>query len=274
VATTARTRLVAFGLTIGGIGAIGVEALEPDPGPEAIRATTARGEAIELLVDVPPGSAPDARHPALVVAPGQAYPREAPLLAELARAAVDVGYVVFRFDWAYTSRGGVPSPARTDEREDLDAALARARSDPRVDPAAVTLAGKSMGSLVAHAAFREDPDLAALLLLTPIGVPARGDEGSAPGAALEGRYPGLADETRPVVITVGTEDSLCPGPSLAGALATWANPAVVPLVFPGDHGLEVERGTGPEARAASARNVTAAARANAAWLGEIAARRR
>lgn len=223
---------------------------DPAQAPDRFSVPTPRGAVVSVLTDVPAGRPP---FPALVVAPGAGYPAEAPLHAELAAAAVDAGYLVFRMDWAYWREGGNASPDLSDEREDLRTVLERVRTDPRVDPGRVTLAGKSLGSLVAHAVFAEDPALRALVLLTPLCVRA----GGAP--ALDERYPGLASEERPVVLLYGTADPACPGEVLAAALGERENVTV--LAVPGDHGLR----TGDEE--ADADNVRSAAASVVEALG-------
>jgi len=222
---------------------------------------TPRGDAVPWIVDVPPGAA---RAPALVIAPGQAYPAAAPLLAALAEAATDAGIVAVRFDWAYTAADGGPSPGLANEREDLETVLRATRADPRVDTDRLFLAGKSLGSIVAYRVFRDDPVLLGFLLLTPVGV---GGPDPSQGA-LGTNYPDLAG-SRPVVVTVGDDDPLCPPPRLLAHLAETGAENVFPLVVPGDHGLRI-RGAGDAANAA---NVETAARMNVQWVRARIARR-
>jgi dienelactone hydrolase len=188
-----------------------------------------RGATVAVLTDVPRGDPP---FPALVLAPGGGYPAAAPFHAELAAAASGAGYLVFRMDWAYWTAGGSASADLADEREDLRAVLAAVRKDPRVDPDRVTLAGKSLGSLVAYEVFAEDESLRALALLTPLCV-RHWDDGE---SVVNESYPGLAAHERPVVVLYGTEDPACNADALAAALGEGAARVTV-LVVPGDHKL-------------------------------------
>lgn len=227
---------------------------------------TPRGAEIPVIVDAPSGARTGTPAPALVIAPGQAYPSTAPLIASLASLAVEAGFVAVRFDWAYTASGGAPSRGLADEREDLESVLRSALADPRIDASRVFLAGKSLGSIVAYGVFRRDPQLRAFLLLTPVGVRGRGDDGRPPDlprVVLEENYPKLAEETRPIVITVGDHDPLCPPSRLIAYLAEIGADRVYPLVVPGDHGLRIGD-SGHEA--ANADNVAAVARMNVQWI--------
>ena len=53
---------------------------------------------------------------------------------------------------AALAAGETPSPELSEETEDMEAVLALALKDPRVDPTRVFVAGKSLGTLVGRAA--------------------------------------------------------------------------------------------------------------------------
>ena len=120
----------------------------------------------------------------------------------------------------------------------------------------MTLAGKSLGSLVAYEVFAADPGLRALALLTPLCVRHRGDGQS----VMDESYPGLAGSKRRVIVLYGTEDPACNGDVLAAALGDGATNVTV-LAVPGDHRLR----TGDDE--ADAENARAAAVAVVEALG-------
>ncbi len=163
--------------------------------------------------------------PALLIAPGQDYHRDSPLLKQLAERAAAAGYMTLRFDWHFFQAGGRASETLQAEMEDAQAALTYLRQQAGVDPERIFIAGKSLGSVVAYRLFRQDPQLKGLTLYTPI-LPQPGDEIR--------HYPGLASETRALQIIAAAEDGLCPLLHLYAALCqgpprAWVN------VVPGDH---------------------------------------
>ncbi len=73
-------------------------------------------------------------------------------------------------------------------------------------------------------------------------------------------YPGLGEETRPIIVTVGDSDPLCPPLRLFEHLTAVGADSVYPLVMPGDHGMRVGSAE------ATQRNVELVARTNVHWL--------
>lgn len=95
---------------------------------DAIRVSTPRGAAIEVLEDKPDGAGP---FPAVVLASGSHYPMRSAILERVARSLVADGVAVFRFDWAYSVKDpvhGSQSKDRVPEIEDMTAVLNLARS--------------------------------------------------------------------------------------------------------------------------------------------------
>ncbi|MFY8118684.1 MAG: alpha/beta hydrolase family protein, partial [Roseateles sp.] len=134
---------------------------------QSITAFNTAGERLATLVDIPAGAGP---FPALVLAPGQGYHMGMPVLDQMAQAFVTQGYAVFRFNWSYYSAQPrrQPSADLSQELQELRVVIAAARQHPKVLPDKISVGGKSLGSLVAWQAFRQDPALRSVLLLTPV----------------------------------------------------------------------------------------------------------
>ena len=233
-------------------------------------AALATGAAIAGTVDVPVdgGTALNAdlllpagagRAPALVIAPGQGYDRNAPVMRGLAEAAHAAGFVTLRFDWGFYSAGKTAPADRglSMELAELRAAVAFLRQHARVDAARIYVAGKSLGSVVAHRVFVDDAHIKGAVFLTPI-VRQRGDG--------ERNYPRLAAQTRPWLVVLGEADPLCPLPNLYDWLATAGSAAPV-LVFGGDHQLDVVPADSAD-QTPNQRNVAQAIEATVLWLRE------
>ena len=218
------------------------------------------------LIDVPVGTGP---FPAAVVAPGQGYHMELPAIQQTARALVERGFVVYRFNWSYWVRQpkGAPSADLSVEVRDIQRVLAKARADRRVDAKRVVVVGKSLGSLVAWLAFRADASLLAAALLTPVC----GEQvvGAGAPSAIAANYPGLSQESRPVFFALGNIDPVCE-PKVLYRYASTAAGSVRINVVSGDHGFNAATKDG----ASLARNVgmVAAATAEFAAQAEAASR--
>lgn len=171
---------------------------------------------------------------------------------------ISTGFVTLRFDWRSHSAGSAPPESSlASELADMNAAIAYLRQHARVDPARIYVAGKSLGSLVAHRAFVSDVRIRAAVLLTPI-VRRRGDG--------ERNYPRPTTQARPWLVVLGEADPLCPLPNLYDWLATSGATAPV-AVFAGDHLLNVVPETAADP-APNQRNVQQAIAATVHWLRE------
>lgn len=229
---------------------------------------TPRGARVQAIADFPAGPGP---FPAVVLAPGQAYPMDMPALVQPARHLVDQGIAVYRFDWAYstrTPRGG-PAADLSLELEDLAAVVAAAQADPRVDRSKLAVGGKSLGSLVAWRAFSADKSLKSGLFLTPLCSRAAPGQ-PAPTAVAEQNYPGISAERRPLAFILGDHDPLC-NPSVLYRFAANAAGPVRIAVTGGDHSFENRLLHGAAADRARARNIQAVALFAASFIADAAA---
>lgn len=221
------------------------------PASESVKLSTPRGALVRASLHRPfrPNGA------AVVLAPGQGYHCEKPLLKRGAEALAEAGFVALRFDWAYFTAGAHPSADLAAEREDLGSALDFARRLEGVHK--VVVAGKSLGSTVAlsRAAARAD-DLAGLALLT---FPLSGPE--SPEAAA------LAGLTLPTLVVCGDRDPLCSLEALYVVAAKCKAPPRL-VVVPGDHSLARSREDDSE----TAENVDLAVRALVVWAKRFAVR--
>ena len=233
---------------------------------ESLRLTTPRGTTLSVLADVPPG---DGKHPAVVLAPGQGYAMTLPALEATAQALVAQGMAVFRFNWAYlsTTPVGAASADLSLELQDLQTVLAFARAHAQVDPQRLLVGGKSLGSLVAWRAFRDDAKLRGALLLTPICSRVPPGE-TTPEPQAQARYPAFSDEARPVLLVVGDHDPWCAPAVLYDFARTRAAPARVAVVG-GDHSFDHPALPAPAAAAARQRNLVAVGALVAGFAHEV-----
>lgn len=214
---------------------------------ETVAISTPRGAKLEATLHTPakPNGA------AVVLAPGQGYHRELPILKQSAEALSAAGFTALRFDWSYTPAKGQPSKNLADEKEDLEAAIAHAKALPGITK--VVLAGKSMGSALAfQRVLSKSDDLAGLVLLTfPIHEP-----GGKPVPAVEK----FGEQTLPTLVVQGDQDPLGMLPALYEIASKAKNkPRVV--VVPGDHSFNQK----PD-DAKGAENVDLAVRAVVLWV--------
>jgi predicted alpha/beta-hydrolase family hydrolase len=186
---------------------------------------TARGVALKAVVHRPAKG----NGAAVVLAPGQGYSMEKPLLKRSAEALAEAGFVAVRFDWAYWTAKGEASADLATEVADADAAVAFAKKQDGVSK--VLLAGKSLGSFVALRWSNEHPDaLAGLALLTfPTNDPQNGGAVRQEATALEKCALGP-------LIVCGDADPMADLPTLYGVAAK-AKPAARVVIVPGDHGF-------------------------------------
>jgi dienelactone hydrolase len=175
---------------------------------------------INHLVDFPAGDGP---FPALVLAPGQRYHMQMPIPTQVASQSAPRGIAVFRFDW--TASGA--------EAADLRAALGMVRSDTRVDSRNIWVGGKSLGSVLAWQLLAEERALRGAVLLTPICTP--------PDGTADGPYPGIEQESRPLLFVSGEQDRLCEPAALYRFAARAVGPVRV-AVIDGGHDLGGEAG--------------------------------
>ncbi len=226
---------------------------------EDMNIKTPRGAEVNVSITLP--SAEATKAPALVIAPGQGYHMDLPLVKDLATKAAQNGFVVYRFNWNYFTGvpKGRPSDDLANEIEDMKTVIAHTRQNSRVDSTRVVIAGKSLGSLVSYRAFAQDSALLGLILMTPICTDFEKNE-----AVGEEYYPALAAQTRPIAMVLGNQDPGCSLPMLYDFLkGTKGNVSV--NVFGGGHSLTF---TPPNAEK-DARNIEAAVNATAHWANIV-----
>lgn len=236
---------------------------------ETLSATTPRGAKLEVVADFPAGAGP---FPTLLLAPGAGYHMALPLLEQTARRLVEQGIAVYRFNWAYfssTPRGKAADDLAA-EMEDFATVLKLARAEARVDPARLSVGGKSMGTVVAWRALSADKALRSGLFLTPLC--SRTPTGQAtPSATADETYPGMAAELRPIAFISGDKDPLCNAAFLYGFAAKASNAARV-VVIGGDHSFENRALGAAAAEGFRDRNVDVVARLSANFITELDAR--
>ena len=187
---------------------------------------TPRGVKLKALLDLPkaPGGT------AVVLASGQAYPMDRPILARAAQALAGAGVTALRFDWAYLTAGKKPSPDLAAEVEDFRAAIDHARRLPGIWK--VAIAGKSLGGHAALRCARLDPTLAGAALLT-FSLHDENSDRLRPGALV------IRDVTIPILIVSGDADPICTMKRLREFLAKLPRKPEVVMVK-GGHGYETK----------------------------------
>jgi len=233
---------------------------------EEMTFTSAHGGRVAVIADFPAGRGP---HPAVLLAPGSGYHMRLPALVDTSRALVRDGVAVFRFNWAYfsTEPKGKPSDDLAREVQDMEAVLAAARSDSRVDSRRIGVGGKSLGSIVSWRVFVGDPRISSALLLTPVCSQINKADGK-PRAEATDNYPMFATETRPTLWLLGDKDPLCAPHVLYAFVAKGAGRNRVAVVG-GDHSFEDKGLPATSSAAARARNVSAVATVAAAFVVEL-----
>jgi len=201
---------------------------------ENVTIKTPRGTIVNVSVDRPAGA--DGRSPVLIIAPGQGYHKELPLIKMFAHKAVAAGLVVYRFDWGYFSadpKSGRPSDKLQLEAEDMQTVINHAKADTAVDSSRIVLAGKSIGSRVSYQIFNASKDYRGLILMTPICTDP--DTGKSVGTE---SYPSFSQNTRPISFILGDSDALCKIPTLYDFAHLTAGNVTI-NVLKGGHSLTV-----------------------------------
>lgn len=189
---------------------------------------------LEVLIDCPTGA--DAL-PALIQAPGLKYDMHRPAIASPAEHLSANGVAVYRFNWTFyvdDALNGQPSQDLSQELHDMESVLQLVRDDHRIDRHRLTIMGKSFGSLVAWRIFKADAELKSCILTTPLCQPGNAD---AMEQVIE-NYPGIEQETRPILIIAGNCDPYCHLPTLY-RFAALALDNVFLVVLNGNHGFEL-----------------------------------
>ena len=217
-----RNTPVIAALLIAGLVALTAFAKD-DVGVAEIDLPTARGVALKASLHKPAKS----NGAAIVLAPGQGYHKELPLMKRSAEALTEAGFTVIRFDWAYFTAKGEPSEELAKEVADVDAVMAFARKQEGISK--VLLAGKSLGSVVTiRWGKQHSDDAAGFALLTP---PMNDyDDPTMIGEQVSG-FEKLGDSA---LLVVGDRDPLCDLQVLYRALQNTGSRQHV-VIVPGDH---------------------------------------
>lgn len=215
-----------------------------------------------------------AQAPLLVVAPGQSCNARRPLFEAIESAARAQGIGLLRLEWSYCANPEGqrrPSADYAAERQDIERALSWASAQASLQKRQLLLAGKSMGSLVSYQVFQQSSQLKGLGLLTPVCSYDSDEQGqplNPPLNQMSENYPELAKVTRPTLISLGSQDSLCHLPYLYQAIQA-SQPNLSLQIFGGGHSLQILNAQNQENAPATARNLAAFANSliNWAWGG-------
>lgn len=235
---------------------------------EVVKLTTPRGTEIYATAYYPNAQQP---MPIVIIAPGKNYHMDLALIQGLSEFIGQYNYATIRFNWSFYSEGHLPSIDLKDELEDLQTVYAFLKTKRKVNKDRIIIAGKSLGSIVAHDFFVEEKKLHALLLMTPICTShwdKNGNNQSTPRPVAKQYYPELLKQTRPIVVSLGNRDAYCSLPMLYDFLKD-SQGNISTLTFEGDHGLNV--GPIDDARYSeiNAMNVHAANALMAYWIDTL-----
>lgn len=227
---------------------------------------TIRGDEVKAVVHFPNDSRE--KYPAVIIAPGQGYHMELPLIKQLAQAAAANSIIALRFDWNYFTTGSTPSPDLSKEMQDIEAALEAVAQMPNVDQNQIMIAGKSLGTLVSYQLFQSRPTLHSLYLLTPLCTWYWDEEENevAPYSVGDLRYPNFANEKRPIFMTLGNQDPSCLTPMLYDFLGQAGHSSATLAIFGGDHSLNVGPWDDSSYNARNEANINAAIQASVQWM--------
>lgn len=215
--------------------------------------------ALDLRIDMPSGTGP---FPAIVIAPGRSYPMTAPLFEHLTARLLANGIAVFRFDWPYFTRdpeNGRPSRGLHDEIDALSSVIKTASAAPEVDPEKLFVAGKSLGSIVAWAVFRQRPIRAGIFLTPVLNF---STEGMVTPCA-DKHYPHGDEALPPMLFVTGNDDALCAKDLLYRFAAALPGEARV-AVIGGGHSLMPRQPAGEDGE----RNLVLAAEIYAGFIAD------
>jgi len=226
---------------------------------QSLELMTPRGEKIDVVINYPESGIQHSTYPAIIIAPGQGSRMDIPLIRDIAEGAAKNGIAAFRFNWNYVKSSNQPSPDRIHEKEDMQTVIDYAKKDLKIDSSKIIIAGKSLGSIVCYANFRENPHMAGLFLLTPICV---NDQ------YMNTLYPDLAKVTVPTMILLGNKDNYGNLSVLYKYLQTAGN-NIVSVVLPGDHSLNVEKVGESEISLKNNKNAELAVNITLHWLNQI-----
>lgn len=226
---------------------------------EPLDLVTSRGERVQGMLHLPDSDA--AKLPAIVIAPGQGYHMDAPLIVGVAQQAASNGIAAFRFNWHFFATSTQREKDRSHEIEDMLTVIQHAKAHPRIDPSRVILVGKSFGSIMTYTNYQRAPEAAGLVLLTPV---CRNEKD------MKSFYPGLANLSVPTVLLLGNRDKFCSLKVLYEGLQGAGN-HIVTIVLPGNHSLALGPRDDPAFTQQNKQNVDLAVAITSHWLRTILA---
>lgn len=239
---------------------------------EKTQLKTSRGALVQVEVNVPSGLT--GKVPAVILAPGQGYNMDLPILAESANALSGQGLIVYRFNYNYYTTdpvNGQPSSDLSNEVQDMQTVIAAAKADARVDQSRLVFGGKSLGSVVSFQVFSKDTSAQGLILLTPLCTSSYDDNGNPlpkPSPAASEAYPGLTAMSKPIAMILGNADPNCSLPMLYDFLKATSGNVTVDVIG-GNHDWEVAQGTDTSSSARNEANLKTGVALVEQWVALI-----
>ena len=212
---------------------------------------TSDARKLEAILELP--ETYEAKSPAVLIAPGQGYHMQLPLVQRLAQKALSRGYAVLRFNWHYYTQGTKPSQNLEREYLDIASALDFLKRDSRINTEQIMVAGKSLGTILSWRLFNANKDLKGLFLLTPLC------------AQPQLYYPEMLKETRHIQLVLGDKDPHCALPALYDFLKDSRGNIGV-TVLQGDHSLNVGPRNDPRYEQRNVENIKKAASQVVHWM--------
>ncbi|MBL7670076.1 MAG: alpha/beta hydrolase fold domain-containing protein [Bdellovibrionaceae bacterium] len=234
---------------------------------EFLTLQTLRGLDVNVTLHIPQGS----NLPAIVVAPGSSCNSKGPLFETLAQLGETAKVAIIRFEWNYcisNPSDPVPSFKYRDEIEAFQTVLEYTKQHASIDKTKIVLAGKSLGSHIAYAVFAKETSAKALVLLTPIcsyTTDRNGTPLSEHQRVCEEVYPKLKDDKRPVLMTMGNDDSLCLLPILYDFLKD-SKGNISTFVAGGNHGFSIKDSDGNVDQVKTEKNINTVISAILNWM--------
>lgn len=223
-----------------------------------VQVTWGTGQHVTAVFSYPPNQG---QLPVVIIASGRTGGMATNVIKGLADKAVRDGIVAVRFDYGYYSAQKEPSKGLVDESDQMDAVINEALKDPRVDPKRVVIAGKSLGSVVAHRAFATNATYLGEVLLTPV-IPTVED-----GQRL---YPNLPIAGRPTALVIGNTDTENAPLGVVYNYLKDASRKIMVDIVAGDHGFGVTDLTTASGKRLNDANADAALEVAEYWVRQIA----
>jgi len=224
---------------------------------KTIQVTWGTGQHVTAVISYPAGKT---SAPTIVIASGRSGGMGTSIIKGFADKAVRDGLVAVRFDYTYFTNKGEPSKGVTDEIDEMNAVINEISKDPRVDTKKMIIAGKSLGSVVAHRVFNQNNTYLGEILLTPLVTSQENADRF---------YPGLVTSGRPIVLVVGNQDTENAPMGVVYNFLKDSSRKVMLDTVAGDHGFELG-GTTAAAKRANDANIDSALETAEYWVRMIA----